>query len=109
MCGAAGVRAGHRLLEPEVTRHLPLLVMFAICVALMLLAPGTLSMVLCHGLLLPVASSLYGQLFALARLDRSEDDAVRVATPGTVRAAARFITGSLANSATIRVGAKSVP
>lgn len=56
-------------------------------VALMLLAPGTLSMVLCHGLLLPVASSLYGQLFALARLARAEDGAVRDAITGTVRSA----------------------
>ncbi len=35
---------------------------------LMLIVPGKLSLILCHGILLPVASSLYGQLFALARL-----------------------------------------
>lgn len=56
-------------------------------VALMMLAPGVWSMILCHGLLLPVASSLYGQLFALARLARSEDGAVRDAITGTVRSA----------------------
>lgn len=56
-------------------------------VGLMLEAPGPLSLVLCHGLLLPVASSLYGQLFALARLARSEDGAVRDAITGTVRSA----------------------
>ncbi|MBC2834636.1 hypothetical protein [Paragemmobacter straminiformis] len=59
----------------------------ALGVGLMLAAPGTLSLVLCHGLLLPVASSLYGQLFALARLARSEDGAVRDAITGTVRSA----------------------
>lgn len=56
-------------------------------VALMLVAPGVVAMILCHGLLLPVASSLYGQLFALARLARSEDGVVRDAITGAVRAA----------------------
>ncbi|KAF0172364.1 MAG: major facilitator superfamily protein [Rhodobacteraceae bacterium] len=36
--------------------------------SLMLVLPGVVSLILCHGILLPVASSLYGQLFALARL-----------------------------------------
>lgn len=35
---------------------------------LMIALPGKISLILCHGILLPVASSLYGQLFALARL-----------------------------------------
>ena len=35
---------------------------------LMLGFPGNLSLILCHGILLLIASSLYGQLFALARL-----------------------------------------
>ncbi|GLS87499.1 sugar efflux transporter SetB [Cypionkella aquatica] len=35
---------------------------------LMIALPGKISLVICHGILLPVASSLYGQLFALARL-----------------------------------------
>ncbi|MES2434969.1 MAG: MFS transporter [Pseudomonadota bacterium] len=35
---------------------------------LMLMFPGKFSLILCHGILLPIASSLYGQLFALARL-----------------------------------------
>lgn len=35
---------------------------------LMLAAPSPGSLILCHGILLPIASSLYGQLFALARL-----------------------------------------
>ena len=40
-------------------------------VGLMLVAPSPLTFLLCHGLLFPVASSLYGQLFALARLART--------------------------------------
>lgn len=56
-------------------------------VALMIAAPGAVSMILCHGLLLPVASSLYGQLFALARLARAEDGRMRDAITGTVRSA----------------------
>lgn len=59
----------------------------AVGIALMLAAPGALAMILCHGLLLPVASSLYGQLFALARLARSENGAMRDAITGTVRSA----------------------
>jgi hypothetical protein len=43
--------------------------------ALMLIAPGPISLVICHGMMLPIAASLYGQGFALARLacaDRPE-------------------------------------
>lgn len=35
---------------------------------LMLLAPGPVSLVLCHGILVPLSASLYGQCFALTRL-----------------------------------------
>lgn len=56
-------------------------------VGLMLLAPSALTFALCHGLLFPVASSLYGQLFALARLARSDDGAARDAILATVRSA----------------------
>lgn len=56
-------------------------------IVLMLVAPGPVALVLCHGLLLPVASSLYGQLFALARLARSEDGTAREAITGTIRSA----------------------
>ncbi len=59
----------------------------ALGVGLMLVSPGVPALILCHGLLLPVASSLYGQLFALARLARSEDGAARDAITGTVRSA----------------------
>lgn len=54
--------------------------------ALMGVAPGVLALVLAHGLLFPVASSLYGQVFALARLARVEAGAKREATLGAVRA-----------------------
>lgn len=43
---------------------------------MMLVAPCRISLILCHGILLPIASGLYGQLFALARL-ASPDDAPR--------------------------------
>jgi len=56
-------------------------------VGLMLIAPSPLTFFLCHGLLFPVASSLYGQLFALARLARSDDGAARDAILSTIRSA----------------------
>lgn len=56
-------------------------------VILMLAVPGPWAIVLAHGVLLPIASSLYGQVFAFARLARTEDGAAREATLGTVRAA----------------------
>jgi predicted MFS family arabinose efflux permease len=55
-------------------------------VLLMLLAPGPLALVLAHGILLPVASGLYGQFFALARLARGDDATRREAVLGAVRA-----------------------
>jgi MFS transporter, SET family, sugar efflux transporter len=56
-------------------------------VGLMLIAPSPLTFALCHGLLFHVGTSLYGQLFALARLARSEDGAARDAMLSTIRAA----------------------
>ena len=56
-------------------------------VTLMLLAPGPVVMVLAHGLLFPIASSLYGQFFALARLARVEEGAARATTLGSIRSA----------------------
>ena len=44
---------------------------------LMWAAPSPATLVLCHGILIPVASSLYGQLFALARLASPTDSAAR--------------------------------
>lgn len=56
-------------------------------VGLMLVAPSPLTFALCHGLLFPVATSLYGQFFALARLAQSEDGAARDAVLSTLRSA----------------------
>ena len=63
MLGILGDQRGHR-------RRIALLATLAslIGLLLMLIFPGKLSLILCHGILLPIASSLYGQLFALARL-----------------------------------------
>ena len=55
--------------------------------AAMLAYPAPLTFILCHGILLPVASSLYGQLFALARLASPADGRTRDGILGTVRAA----------------------
>lgn len=54
---------------------------------LMIAAPGPLVLILSIGVLLPVASSLYGQLFALARLASAEDGRARDGILGTIRAA----------------------
>ncbi len=54
---------------------------------LMIVAPGVVSLILCHGILIPVASSLYGQLFALARLASPTEGRARDAILGSVRAA----------------------
>ena len=49
----------------------------AVGIALMLFAPSPISLLLCHGLLIPVASGIFGQLFALARLASPSDPAAR--------------------------------
>jgi predicted MFS family arabinose efflux permease len=49
--------------------------------------PAPLTFILCHGILMPVASSLYGQLFALARLASPGDGRARDGILGTIRAA----------------------
>jgi SET family sugar efflux transporter-like MFS transporter len=61
--GILGDQRGHR-------RRIALVAALAslLGLSLMLGFPGKLSLILCHGILLPIASSLYGQLFALARL-----------------------------------------
>lgn len=53
---------------------------------LMLLHPGTAALILCHGILLPVSTSLFGQLFALARLACTELEDQRDAILSTLRA-----------------------
>jgi predicted MFS family arabinose efflux permease len=55
--------------------------------AAMLAYPAPLTFILCHGILMPVASSLYGQLFALARLASPTDGRARDGILGTIRAA----------------------
>ena len=59
----------------------------AVALVLMLFLPGQITFVLAHGILLPIASSLYGQFFALARLASPPDNASRDAILGTIRAA----------------------
>jgi hypothetical protein len=53
---------------------------------MMVVAPSRLSLILSAGILLPIASSLYGQLFALARL-ASPADSGRDGVLGSLRAA----------------------
>ena len=55
-------------------------------IALMLVAPSPTSLILCHGLLIPVASSIFGQLFALARLASPTDPSARDKIMLTIRA-----------------------
>lgn len=54
-------------------------------VILMLTVQGPVAMVLAHGLLFPIASSMYGQFFALVRLARDEVGPAREATLATIR------------------------
>jgi predicted MFS family arabinose efflux permease len=54
-------------------------------VVLMLTVQGPVAMVLAHGLLFPIASSMYGQFFALVRLARDEVGPAREATLATIR------------------------
>lgn len=53
---------------------------------LMLTAPGVASLVITHGVLIPVASTLYGQGFALAGLTMAQDPALRDAVQPAIRA-----------------------
>jgi SET family sugar efflux transporter-like MFS transporter len=56
-------------------------------IALMVAAPSPLALVMCHAILLPLGSSLYGQVFALARLANTAAPAQgQDAILGTVRA-----------------------
>ncbi len=59
----------------------------ALGIALILVFPGIWALVLCQGVLLPLASSLYGQLFALARLASPGEGHDRDAILGAVRSA----------------------
>lgn len=55
-------------------------------IALMLVVPGPVALILAHGILLPVSSSLYGQLFALANLARGDAGRTRDGLLATMRA-----------------------
>lgn len=55
--------------------------------ALMVFAPGPFSFVVTNGILLPVASSIFGQAFALNRLATQDFPAQREGIQATVRAA----------------------
>jgi MFS transporter, SET family, sugar efflux transporter len=55
-------------------------------IALMILAPGPLTFVLCQGVLLPLAWSIYGQLFTLARLASPLKGRAQDGVMGSVRA-----------------------
>lgn len=70
-----GIRADQRTNR----RATAIFVSVATClgVALMLGVPGPLAFVLAHGVLIPVGSSLYGQIFALTRLATHEMNAER--------------------------------
>lgn len=59
----------------------------ALGLALMLLVPGPAALVLCHGVLLPIATSLYGQLFTLARLASPAEITQRDRIQGYLRSA----------------------
>jgi SET family sugar efflux transporter-like MFS transporter len=53
----------------------------------MLFFPGPITVVICHGIMLPILSSLYGQIFALARLASPTEAAPRDAILAVIRAA----------------------
>ena len=55
--------------------------------ALMLLVPGKVSMILTHGLLLPLSASIYGQLFALLRIANPAEGQGREMIQSTIRSA----------------------
>ena len=78
--GILGDQYGHR-------RRIALFTAFCSTtgIALMLLFPGPWALILCQGVLLPLASSLYGQLFALARLASADDGKARDVVLGTIR------------------------
>lgn len=59
----------------------------ALGLTLMLVFPSQTALLLCHGILLPIATSLYGQLFTLARLAGPEDAGQRDSVQGFLRSA----------------------
>ena len=73
---------------------------------LMLAAPGPLSLVICHGMMMPLAASLYGQGFALARLACAGRPEARDAVLSAIRAllSLTFLLALLVWSVLFRVG-----
>lgn len=63
LSGILGDQYGHRRLIALIATAAS-----ALGMVLMLVFPSKVSLVLCHGILIPIGSSLFGQLFALARL-----------------------------------------
>lgn len=88
----ASVLLGIRSDQRTNRRATALFVTVATClgVALMLAVPGPLAFVIAHGVLIPVGSSLYGQIFALTRLATHEMDAQRDRIQMTLRALMSF-------------------
>lgn len=62
----------------------------AVGIGAMAVAPGFWTLILCQGLMLPVHVSLYGQIFALARLATGSLPQQRDAIQSTVRSAMSF-------------------
>ena len=81
MFGILGDQHGHR-------RRIAMATAFAstIGVTLMLIHPGPMALILCQGVLLPMAWAIYGQLFALARLASADEGRARDTILGTIRA-----------------------
>jgi predicted MFS family arabinose efflux permease len=80
MFGVLSDQFGHR-------RRIAVITCFAstIGVGLMLLHPGPLTFWICQGILLPLAWSIYGQLFTLARLASADEGRARDVILGGIR------------------------
>lgn len=59
----------------------------SIGIGLMVLAPGPVSVIVAHGVLLPIATSYYGQLFALLRLASPAEGHERAVIQANIRSA----------------------
>lgn len=80
--GVLGDQSGHRRSVAMVTAAAS-----ALGVGLMVAAPSVLAVIMCHALLFPLGSSLYGQTFALARLAAPQKDGMADAVLGAIRSA----------------------
>lgn len=82
LLGVLGDQFGHRRVIAIGTT-----VCSTIGIALILAFPGFWALILCQGVLLPLASSMYGQLFALARLASPAEGHHRDSILGAIRSA----------------------